>query len=118
MVLPLIIGAAVIIGGFVLLSNSNVGEGLNRLTKGEKRKELEVDIERYNHEKDKRGIGNNIYAFLFGETALSNTYQQKNAPQPVNTGQQKQTPAQSRFNNYATNKLTGRRQRGTRYSDT
>ena len=104
MVLPLVIGGAVIVGALVFLSNSQVAEGLNRLTKGKERKGLEVEIERYNHVKDKRGFFNNAYAFIFGETALSNTYQQKNAPQPVNTGQQK-------FNDY------GNRKKATRFSD-
>ena len=118
MVLPLVIGAAVVIGGLVLLTNSKVGEAALNITKSPGQKALETDIERYEHTKSKRGLWDNAYAFVFGEGALANTYQPgKTIPQPVAPGLPHETPAQNRFENYGTTRLAQKKKKATRYSD-
>lgn len=77
--LPLIIGAVLVVGGIAYINGSGgfskIGEGFNRLTKTQAGKNLEVQQAAYEHDKSKRGFFENGYAFFFGETALSNLNQ-------------------------------------------
>ena len=119
MVLPLVIGGVVLVGALVLLTNSKIGEAINRTTKSDERKGLEIDIERYNHAKERRGFFNNAYAFVFGETALANTYGStpKSDPAPIQPGEPHELAPQARFENFGTNRLNQKKKRATRYSD-
>ena len=89
MVLPLIIGAAVIIGGYIFLSNKGgaLGGALDRLTRNEQERVLAHEKEAFEYQKSQRGLFQNIGAFFFGEKSLDEKQDQgKEIVNAVHTG--------------------------------
>ena len=97
MVLPLIIGVGVLAVGAVALSGgfSGIGSAIDRWTKSDDRKKFELEQEKHEFQKSKRGLLENIHAFVFGEVETRKVSHPNQAdPQSPLTGQPNQTKAQ------------------------
>lgn len=98
MVLPLLIGGVIILGvSAVALSGgfSGIGSALDRWTKSPERKDFELQKEMNEYKKSQRGIFENAYAFVFGETETRKVSHPNQAdPQNPLTGQINQTKSQ------------------------
>lgn len=99
MVLPLIIGVGVLAVGAVAFSGgfSGIGSALDRWSKSDDRKKFELEQEKHEFQKSKRGLLENAYAFIFGETETRKVSHPNQAdPQAPLTGQKNETPQRYR----------------------
>lgn len=116
MVLPLLIGGVIVLGvaGIALSGGfSGFGSALDRFSKSSERKDFELQKEMNEYNKSKRGVFENAYAFIFGETAVREVKHPNQAkPQTPLTGQINQTKSQyeqsQTFPNVNQNKRYGR----------
>lgn len=81
--IPLIIGgiAIVAVSIAVVKSSDSFGNAFKNLTTTEKQKDLNTSRESYEFNKQKRGWSDNLYAFVFGESALKQVNSDSAKPQ-------------------------------------
>ena len=108
MVLPLLIIGAIVIGGGAVLwkSSDTIAPAIYRIFTSKEKRELDVKKEQQNFTVSKRGWFNNGYAFLFGEEAYAQTFNDKAPSQKTLIGETKQTPSENRFNKFTNRKAS------------
>ena len=107
MVLPLIIGAVILIGGAVLWKSSDtISPAIYRIFTSKEKQSLDIKKEEQNFTVSKRGLFNNAYAFVFGESAYAQTFNDKAPAQKTLTGETKQTPVEHRSNRFTNRKAS------------
>jgi len=112
LVLPLIILGVIVIGGGVAIwkGSNTISPAIYRIFTSKEKRELDYKKEQQNFTVSKRGFWNNTYAFIFGEEAYAQTFNDKAPSQKILTGEEKQTTSQNNYSKF-TNK------RATRYTD-
>jgi len=111
LVLPLIIGAIIIIGGTVAIykGSDSISPAINRIFNSKEKRELDLRKEQQDFKVSKRGVLGNTYAFVFGESAYAETFEDRAKPQAPLTGEPKNI-----LSNHTKSKFTNNR--ATRFS--
>lgn len=97
MVVPLIIIGVIAVAGAVAVwkgGDSGISKAIENITTTKSQKIINEDKQKFQLKKDKRGLGENIYGFLFGEGALLEVNKNPQKAQVPLTGK---TRGQSRY---------------------
>lgn len=108
MVLPLIIGAIIIIGGSVAIykGSDTISPAINRIFNSKEKRDLELQKQQQDFKVSKRGVLDNTFAFIFGESAYAEILDDRAKPQAPLTGEQKNILTNHTKSNFTNNRTT------------
>jgi len=108
LVLPLIIGAIIVIGGTVAIykGSDSISPAINRIFNSKEKRELDLKKEQQNFKVSQRGVFDNAYAFFFGESAYAEVIKDKAKPQAPLTGEPKNILSNHTKSKFTSNRAT------------